>query len=315
MSTTVRVSTPGELAGTIPYLLGFTPDEGSLVYLTIGKGPLARLDMTDDVRNAIGLLLPMWHQHPPQQAALVFYTSNPHQAVEHAAAISHEVQRRGGQIVATVRVHDGVCQHLADNSEEPIDKTPPAAAAFVVKGVAPLENREAAAARLHTDEDHITQPAFEAALEVMKTTGKAALRQAAEDILTAMRQYLEDGTLPTDRVIPTFALALQAKPVRDLAWCELRRSDAERYMEFFLHLYRRCPVPVTAPIASLTAFAAWLDGGHAPVAWAATDRALEVDPDYTMAHLVVAAMTGVMDPAQYESLDGPTQEQIWAELR
>jgi hypothetical protein len=316
MTTPVRVKTPGELAGTIPYLLGFTPDEGSLVYVTVGQGPFARLDMTDDVADAIAMLSPMWDQYPPTSAALVFYSSDPRKVLDHAMAINLEMQYRGGNAPTALRVHDGICEYVnGDGTQYLVDETPPAAAPFVTEGRAPMASREALAARVSTDEDHIQEGPFEAALEALKAEGKPAFYRAAEDVLAAMHQYLEDGTLPTDEVIPTFALALQHKPVRDLAWYQLRRDNGAQYAEFFLHLYRRCPALMTAPIASMLAFAAWLDGGLSPLAWAGAEKAIEVEPTYTMAHLVLRALHGAVSPEVYTSPSAEVVDAIWEVLR
>ena len=89
--------------------------------------------------------------------------------------------------------------------------------------------------------------------------------------------------------------------VRDVAWAEMSRDDANAHVDLWRDVVRRTPLDLSAAPAALLGFAAWL-GGDGALAWCAVDRCQEAEPDYTMAALLTDALASATDPARWENL-------------
>ena len=81
----------------------------------------------------------------------------------------------------------------------------------------------------------------------------------------------------------------------------MNRGNAGSHVALWADMTGRAPDEVRAAPASLLGFAAWL-GGHGALAWCAIDRALEVDPDCTLAQLVAELLTAAVSPDVWEPL-------------
>ncbi|TQM63788.1 DUF4192 domain-containing protein [Humibacillus xanthopallidus] len=117
---------------------------------------------------------------------------------------------------------------------------------------------------------------------------------------------------------------VQHTPLRDHAWASMERSTPPRHAELWRDLLTRCPespadatspestavpVPPVAAVASLTAFAHWLDG-DAVKARVALDR-VPAGTAYPMARLIDVALELGMDPWTWtvpDDLDGPQHD-------
>ena len=89
--------------------------------------------------------------------------------------------------------------------------------------------------------------------------------------------------------------------LRDVAWAEMSRADADRHVDLWRDLLRRCPRDLVPAAASLLAFAAWLDG-HGALAWCALDRCLDVDPEYSMAACIGPLLEAAVPPSVWTPL-------------
>jgi len=107
-------------------------------------------------------------------------------------------------------------------------------------------------------------------------------------------------------------------PLRDQAWASMERSTASRHAELWRDLLTRCPESANPPeslatpespvaaVASLAAFAHWLDG-DAVKARVALDR-VPAGTAYQMARLINLALELGMDPRTWSAsrdVDGP----------
>jgi Domain of unknown function (DUF4192) len=94
--------------------------------------------------------------------------------------------------------------------------------------------------------------------------------------------------------------AIQDLELRDLAWLQMRRGDADRQVEFWTWVVRRAPAELVPAPAALLAFAAWL-AGRGALAWCALERCTEVDPGYSLAEVLTRLLEEAVPPHVWES--------------
>jgi hypothetical protein len=128
------------------------------------------------------------------------------------------------------------------------------------------------------------------------------LGEEATWVQRRVRQRVEDGQRLGAADAGRLLVLASLVPTRDVAWAEITRPTAAEHVELWRDLVRRAPRDLLPGASSLLAFAAWQRGDGA-LAWCAIDRALEVDPDYSMAHLVADALTRAIPPGVWEPMD------------
>lgn len=141
--------------------------------------------------------------------------------------------------------------------------------------------------------------------------------QIVEDGLARLRQaialYREGKTLD-DVTAVRLAFDLQIIRIRDEAWLTLETdpATAAALTAMLVDLARHVDDPFLAPVGSLLAVSAWLNG-EVGLARRAVATALAVAPSYSMAHLVGHALNHHL-PAPRLSAQLPTIEEIDAAM-
>lgn len=115
-----------------------------------------------------------------------------------------------------------------------------------------------------------------------------------------------DGAVVDARLTPDevawLGVLLLLHPVRDEAWVLIDTARRAAHLALWTEVVRRVgPAHAAAP-ASLLAFAAWQDGNGA-LAWIALDRALQAEPDYSMARLIGSALTAGAPPIAWPDMN------------
>ena len=100
-----------------------------------------------------------------------------------------------------------------------------------------------------------------------------------------------------------YGAALAASTIRDPVWLAVDdgRLDGR---PLWRELARRLPSPYDAPALFLYGWAAWR-AGEGTLAGIAAERALISDPEYTAADLLMAALSGGVDPREFPTLRRP----------
>jgi len=329
--TTARITGPLELLQAVPYLLGFRP-WASLVLVGLRESGLVVTARTDlgDVERDTGLLGTTLRSVARADATAVvgavFDDAGPEQpagfadhtllaARMQAAADAADVAVLDVLQVAGGRWRSALCTDPAccPADGEPLPATtPPFVAAATVDGIAPLADRAALAECLAPAPD-----AERAALEPAIAAAESAAVQAVLDARErahrrAAVRALFSAARASDRLrwsppaadeSAGLAVALTDVPVRDSVWMGVddRRLDGRA---LWLHLARHLPSPYDAPPLFLYAWAEWRAGNGAAASMAA-HRALDSDPSYTAADLLVAALAHGVDPRRLPRLRLP----------
>lgn len=318
----LRITGPGDLVQLVPFLLGFHPGE-SLVIVGLAHGAVVvtvRMDLADVVadrgpdvladtlrsmadggtRDLIGMVF--------DDRAVPAGARPPDPLPWHGvrAALEVEAERIGVTVSDVMLVSarrwwsyccpdPGCCPPEGQPLDEESSEVP-AAAAFA--GLVALPDRAALAALLDPDPVEALAPRLAAAERDLRAAadGGRSERSAKRAMFAAARAADRPGGGPGggDADLVRFGAALALRPVRDAIWLAVdeRRLDGR---EFWRWLGRRLPGRHAAAPLFLFGWASWRAGNGA-IAGMAAERALEADPAYTAADLLLAALSYRMDP-------------------
>lgn len=324
----VRVDSPSGVLAVVPHLLGFHPRR-SLVVLGVAP-PRSRVklgfryDLPDPPDTAVTREIAahataILARQRITTAILIGYGPG-HLVTPVADALRGAAGSARISLREVLRVEDGrywsyLCHDPACCPAEGVPYDPvahPAAAALVTAGLAAYPDRESLARTL--------APAKGAAAESMaRATERARARVAAllaeqrasgrgGDVLRlvaehgrravgeAIGAYRGGGRL-TDDQLAWLSVALTDLRVRDDAWARMDPDHREAHQRLWTDIVRRaCPEYVPAP-ASLLAFTAW-QAGEGTLANIAIERALDADPQYSMALLLSDVIDAGVPPSE-----------------
>lgn len=326
-----RISGPDELVQAIPYLLGFRPAR-SLVLVGLHERALvvtARLDLDDaQLPGAVAhTIAAMVRGGTSTVVAAVWdddhvgpVPGSPLPWSELVDPVRAEAERAGCELLDVVLVGRSRWWSLACASpgccppegRELLTTPTPFAAAATYEGKVPLPDRRALEALLDpladADRDRLEPliaAAESAAVQAMiDGHHKRHERSVKRAIFAAARAADEPAAEPlTDADIARYGAALAATPTRDSVWLAVDdgRLDGRG---LWRDLARRLPVPYDAPALFLYGWAAWR-AGEGSLAGIATERALRSDPQYTAADLLLAAVSGGVNPRRFPALRRP----------
>jgi Domain of unknown function (DUF4192) len=324
----LRVGSPASLLAAIPSLLGFHPARSLVV---VGAGPprgrievAFRYDLPEPpdrgaaaqiAAHAAGILA----RQQLTQAVVVGYGPGP-MVTPVADALVGELRRAEITLHDMLRVENGrywsySCQdpHCCPAEGVPFDPgTHPTARAMTAAGSKALRDRAALAATI--------APLGGLAEESMRqATGRAerrgaSLRRAGPDlsqpggsaqraidaglraVTEAVATYRRGGRFSSDDQIAWLAVSLADLRVRDDAWARMLPEHAAAHLRLWTDVVRRAPARYVPAPASLLAFTAW-QAGNGTLANLAAERALAADPGYSMALLLLDAVSAGVPPS------------------
>lgn len=316
----LTVGSPAELVTAVPYLLGFRPDDGSIVVVASRQRRIvfaARADLPAPSAPASQLLHLADHlvsvvqrQQPITDVMLVGYgDAGP---VDPALHLLDEALTTGGMTcrelvrVSGTRTFNLTCDDPACCPPEgtPFDPTTSLVAVrATAAGLVALPDRAAVAARF-APVDGAARARMRAAtaraltrLSPVRTAGSRAIDKAGvQAVRDALRQH-DGGTLLTDDEVAWLTLLLQHTAVRDSA-VELTQPH-DGHVTFWTEVTRRAEEPLVAAPATVLAVTAWRCGDGA-LAGMAAERALQVDPDCRLADLMLQALQAGVPPTVFD---------------
>jgi hypothetical protein len=324
LSSTSRITGPGELLQAIPYLLGFHPKQ-SLVLVGLHDGLLvvtARLDLSDaDCPGVVAhtieamtgggsteFVAALYDDHASADGPLGLpWTGIVAALRDHPAATFGDILLvAGGRWWSLMCLAPGCCP--PEGRELPREASAFAADA-TYRGVVALPDRTALEAVL----DPLPPPeraGLAMAIERAEHDAVAATldghargheRSVKRAIFAAARESREPGWIgPADAAVARFGAALGGIAVRDAVWMAIDdgRLDGR---PLWRDLARRLPTPYDAPPLFLFGWAAWR-AGDGTLAGIAAERAVGSDPGYSAADLLLAALARGVDPRRLPKL-------------
>jgi hypothetical protein len=325
MTPKLTLREPSDLAAAVPYLLGFHPTD-SLVVIGV-RGPIAavvqRWDLADDAGGLATAIADLIASAPVAAVMLAGYG----EAAAVRPIVAELRDRLPVPVLGAVRVTGDrcfceLCKECTPEEGYAFDITAsPVAAQATVAGLAALPSRAALVEQVApvggaaaiamqaavTAADARLAGLMRRGRDTDDPLGVTAVRAAGFRAVDAALDAGRRGEPLDDDQVAWLTLLLQSLPVRDRAW---ESTDHEPWqLSLWTDLTRRAEPTLAAPPAAILAFAAWRDG-NGPLAGVALERALDSDPDYSLALLIRDAMLRGVPGAQlgsWPSLRQPDQ--------
>jgi hypothetical protein len=311
----MRVRDEADLLALIPYTFGFHP-RGSLVMMLLGRGggPMfARVDLPTAPHEADAACAELRHAattNGGHAVALIAYTDHEAAAFLGVEQAAEELASVGCELMVALRADGSRWWRLLP--EPALDGVPydlsshPITATGVLEGRVTHDSRERLAeSLLPVDLDKVEAVATAVAEMRALPLERAALRDEALWLREWVEAGVSDGGAARAAAAEEVARVLRALAdveLRDVAWAVMTRRTADQHVRLWTDVVVQCPSEHLAPAAGLLAFAAWLCG-HGALSWCAVDRALESDPDHTLARLVAQTLDSAMSPSTWDGID------------
>jgi hypothetical protein len=301
---TIKVKTPAELIAALPYLIGFHPADSVAVVALRGRQIVfaARYDLPDPGRSAeaIGRDAADVAQVVASQGvttATVIGYGTFDRVTPTVVRLAAALELAGVPVFDQLRVTGGrwwsyLCVDQLCCPEEGKPCLPPdsaIAAAATFSGAVALPDRAALVAQLAPTGTVSSAGAQERLGELFdRETHEAGfhrqLRRAGRSAIRDAERRYRSGRRLTDAEVAWLGVLLVWLPVRDYAW--ERTGESSWWISLWTDVLRRVePLYVPAP-AALLGFAAWRSGQGA-LARVAIERAVDQEPEYEMARLLL----------------------------
>ena len=342
----VRLSDPGEIAASLPALLGFPPRESVvLVSLTGASGGRVGLTVRGDLPPAGGaaaaaaVLTRSVRTDRPSGVLLLVVSEDgdvpearqpgeggpgglPHRDVVHEVVMA--LARDGVGVRAALLVRAGrwwsydcarPCCAPGAGTALP-EGVPVLEVASVATGMVVERDRSDLARRIAGPPDASTgamaaacaRVAVECSNRVLEVGFDAVAEESWSAVTAAAARCRPGPSRPalTDREVARVVWGLRDRDVRDRALERARGADASAAEVLWTDCTRRAPAPLDAAPATLLAVSAWLRGDGA-MANVALERALAGEPGYALAGLLTQALAQCVSPAELRALIGAAQ--------
>lgn len=316
----LSVRCPADLIGVVPYLLGFHPDDslvvvaqrGSRIVFAVRYDLPARADgaAPAEARHVAGVV----HRQGVDTATVLGY-GPPGRVTACVPLLAAALRSAGLTVLDELRITDGrffsyLCKEPACCPPEgtacpPGNSVVAAAATFagqvalpdratLAAQLAPVDGAARAAMRSATRQADERLIRLLSSAAATQQSGERALRRSGETAVRAALHRHRRGDRLTDDEVAWLGVVLTRTPVRDVAW-ELITDDGGQ-LGLWTDVLRRVEPGFEPAPACLLAFAAWRCG-HGALASVALQRALEQDPDYSMAVLLDEVLRHGLPPA------------------
>lgn len=303
-----------DLLDLLPSLFGFKPTESIIAIATYGPrrrfGFRLRMDVPRCVDAEIAAELATRHlqNNGADGAILIAVTKQ----ADSADAWMDHMHRLLGRIpvIDAVRTDGSTLWPVGPDGAGPpepyIANCSPAVVEAVLKGMQILPSREAlvkrfaavTGPRVETMED-LTATALALIVKQMGATPAAELGPVGMSHIGPILSSYERGDRLEDEHVAIMAVWASSKAVRDLLWDTITRKTAVTSLELWTQVVQSTVAPYEPAVLCLAAFAAWLSGDGTQALIAAL-RATEIDPNYTMASLLLDTVQSGMSPKVWE---------------
>lgn len=313
----MQIRSMTDMVVAIPYLLGFPPDECSIVVAAIGESGVpfvARVDLPapGPIRPFTNALVQVVRQQEGVTAVVVLGYGEPEPVEPVLRAVGDAFTADGVAVHDLIRVTGRRAFSLVCPNP---DCCPPGGVAYDPTTSVTAVQAIIAGAVVHPDRDTITarfapivgddqQRMRSATARTVRrldalwaTGGEAALVQAGEQAVRTVIAQHDLGQRLTHDQFAWLSVVVTAAPVRDFA---LTQTQARlEHVDLWAQITRHAQPPFTATPAALLATTAWRCGDGV-LAKLAAEHALHLSPDHQLAALVADALQAGIPPSKFE---------------
>lgn len=150
--------------------------------------------------------------------------------------------------------------------------------------------------------EHATATILDEIVPVVARTAPGDLATAGMAVVEPILERALASRRISDADLLRFAAWVSSVSVRDEVWARIDHDNANEMLRVLTLVCGSVVPPFEPAVLSLTGFAAWLTGDGAQ-ALIATERALRVDPDYSMAQIVLEILERGVSPAHWSGFD------------
>lgn len=334
----VQLSDPGEVAASVPHLLGFRPRESVVAISLTGPsghrvGLTARADIPPKAHAAAvaAMLVRSLRSDHARGVLLVVVSDVDDDHSELPAALSHRGLVRevaAAFTAADILVRDALLVREGRwwSYDCPHRCCAPEAGTLLPEGVSELEvaavatgnvvepDRAALGRRIAPPADPAGRDAMAAicigvareSVDRMLSAGKEAASAQSWAVVKAALARCRPGAPGarerlSDREIAGIVCGVRDPVVRDRALTLALGGDADAAEQLWTECTRRAPMPLDVVPATLLAVSTWLRGDGA-MADVALSRALAGDPGYALARLLREALAVCVPPSELRAL-------------
>ncbi|MBA3530017.1 MAG: DUF4192 domain-containing protein, partial [Propionibacteriaceae bacterium] len=306
----VKVSTPADLLGLVPYLLGFCPQESLVVLLIRDSAVLltARVDIPP-VEATVPLIeqfAGLAERHKASGMVLFAYSEDAASARELVEGLVAGLERHGlldALYVAADRWWSLMCDQACCPAEgTPYDlSTHPMAAEAVFAGLTAAPGRSAVEALVSGPPADDLDRLVEVSRQVSAELVDLGLAERQELMAAAVRGALVHPQPLSDADCARFAMLAADVQVRDVAWALISRADADRHVHLWGQVVARTIAPFEPAVLCLLGMAAWISGNGA-LQNCCADRAARIDPTYSMTGLLEEINQRALPPSFWDAM-------------
>jgi hypothetical protein len=303
-----------DLINTLPTLFGFRPEESIVAVATHGPrrrfGFRLRMDLPE-ARHATeaGAVIVSHLRHQGADGAILIAVT---QRQEDARCLLDAIHAELREITLVARVRADGERYWTDEPDVPEDgiayTTSPhhlAVVEAVAAGQQILPDRQALVDRFAgpTGErrrwlEHAAGEVLDEILPVLARTRKGCLAPTGMAVVGPLLDRGISGGMLSDDEILRIAVWVSTIDVRDAVWVRITHDSADDLLRVLTLVAGSTVPPFEPAVLSLAAFAAWLTGDGAQ-ALIATERALQADPDYSMATLMLDVLERAVPPSSW----------------
>ncbi len=312
----LTLTSPADILAAVPYLVGFHPTDSLVVVGLTGRGR-AQVAVRWSLPFPAGALAPLgslFAREGVTRIVVVGYGPGERvtPAVDEARA---EAAKAGVQVEEALRAHESrywsyICDIPGCCPPQGTPYDPVAsrvAAEATVRGMVALPDRRALEHTIAPVTGPVRVAMRRATAEVVADVraGLAAAGRSGAGADAFARDFVDRGLARVRAALAVHAgggriddaeaarigLDLAVIRVRDEAWTLMEDSHTGLWKD----LMRRLEPRFAPPAATLFAMAAWL-GGDSTQATIALERALAIDPGYSMANLLMHALQSLLSP-------------------
>lgn len=306
-----------DLLNLLPALFGFSPRQSFIAIATHGErrrfGFRLRMDMPPlgHVREAAVQIASYLRRQEPDGAVFIAVTDRGTVADALMAAVTAEL--------TDVPVHDAVRtdgeSYWTYGPAGPGEAVPyvsqcsPAVVSAIVGGMQILPDREALVARFAAVSGPrkaimaaATEKVLGIALRELSDTPRSDLGVVGMARIQPIIDAHNAGRPLSDHHLGTLAIWVSSVRVRDGVWARMRRDTADATLSLWTAVAQSVVEPFEPPVLCLAAFAAWLSGDGTQ-ALIAIERALTVEPGYSMAQLILRTLDSGVSPEHWNGFD------------